>query len=146
MSNGGDQQLGVMNRRCFLKSASLVGAGVVTGCASATGHLNVVRQGNTLVLEKALFRDRPAVSVATENFPVGVYKLGAEAYAASLMACTHQSCETAIADDGYICPCHGSRFGRNGEVLKGPARRDLKSYRVTTDQQRIYVHLNAPQT
>ncbi len=41
--------------------------------------------------------------------------------------CTHLRCVVSFdADDReWRCPCHGSRFGVDGEVLKGPARRPL---------------------
>jgi Rieske Fe-S protein len=30
-----------------------------------------------------------------------------------------------------VCPCHGSRYNRNGQVLAGPAKASLRQY-VTT--------------
>lgn len=29
-------------------------------------------------------------------------------------------------DDVYECPCHGSRFLKNGKVINGPAKKGLK--------------------
>jgi len=39
--------------------------------------------------------------------------------------CTHLGCTVARSADGFACPCHGSRFARNGEVVRGPAPRAL---------------------
>ena len=49
--------------------------------------------------------------------------------------CTHAGC---VLDDssgtiaaGLTCPCHGSAFDGNGNVLQGPARSPLQHYQVT---------------
>ena len=44
--------------------------------------------------------------------------------------CTHKGCLVKYKEkDGRIeCPCHGSQFDLNGNVLRGPAQRSLPSY------------------
>lgn len=42
--------------------------------------------------------------------------------------CTHLSCQPALPDARthlQVCPCHGSTYGPDGTVVKGPARRSL---------------------
>jgi cytochrome b6-f complex iron-sulfur subunit len=43
--------------------------------------------------------------------------------------CSHQSCTVTGADGAaYVCPCHGSRYDRNGRVLNGPAIAALRRF------------------
>ena len=48
-------------------------------------------------------------------------------------ACTHLGCIVAFntAERSWDCPCHGSRFTIDGEVLEGPAVDDLAAKDLT---------------
>lgn len=54
-----------------------------------------------------------------------------EGFWACSAVCTHLGCIVAPSGDGYVCPCHGSRFGRDGRVLQGPAPSGLRWYELT---------------
>ena len=46
--------------------------------------------------------------------------------------CTHEGCTITGADGAtYVCPCHGSRYNRTGQVLEGPAKSSLRQYATT---------------
>jgi Rieske Fe-S protein len=46
--------------------------------------------------------------------------------------CTHEGCAINGADGvEYVCPCHGSRYNRTGQVQAGPARSSLRQYATT---------------
>jgi Rieske Fe-S protein len=51
------------------------------------------------------------------------------------LTCTHLACniahEGSVDWNGIRCACHGSRFGRDGDVVFGPAVRDLRNYAVS---------------
>jgi cytochrome b6-f complex iron-sulfur subunit len=45
--------------------------------------------------------------------------------------CPHLGCIVKATPAGFECPCHGSRFGPDGEVLVGPAPKGLSWLQVT---------------
>lgn len=47
--------------------------------------------------------------------------------------CTHLGCIVEKTDDGFLCPCHGSCYDREGRVLSGAAPRDLPWYAMLKD-------------
>ncbi len=55
-----------------------------------------------------------------------------DSVAALSLVCTHLGCTVTVSADGLVCPCHGSRFDRRGDVLQGPADRPL--VRLITEQ------------
>jgi cytochrome b6-f complex iron-sulfur subunit len=61
-----------------------------------------------------------------------VVKRGQEILALDL-TCPHLGCTVNATSEGFACPCHGSRFRSDGQVVAGPAGRDLK--RLTVDER-----------
>jgi len=51
--------------------------------------------------------------------------------------CTHLGCITRYRPDEEIiaCPCHGSRFSLDGDVIGGPAPRPLPWYEMDVDSK-----------
>ena len=48
------------------------------------------------------------------------------------LVCTHLGCITRVESDGsFTCPCHGSRFDAEGEVVQGPAPSALRYLQVS---------------
>lgn len=61
-----------------------------------------------------------------------------EGYFYTLSAvCTHLGCiANWKAEDGIVaCPCHGSKFDREGNVITGPAPRPLPRFAMSLDDQ-----------
>lgn len=66
--------------------------------------------------------------ITFENNKLAIYKdLNGKIYPLN-PACTHIKCLVAFNDTekAWECPCHGSRFSIEGEMLTGPARKDLE--------------------
>jgi len=62
--------------------------------------------------------------------------------------CTHLGCTVEGWNEAlrrFVCPCHGSEFGRDGDVLKPPAPRPLDRFAITIESSgRIYVDTRQP--
>jgi cytochrome b6-f complex iron-sulfur subunit len=69
-----------------------------------------------------------AVDSVTLDVSSGIYLVrAAEGFFALSAVCTHLGCLTAWNQElGMIsCPCHGSKFNREGEKIEGPAPKPL---------------------
>ena len=58
--------------------------------------------------------------------------------------CTHLGCKiNSAANDEIVCPCHGSRYSFNGEVIKGPSTKPLVklSYKVDPQNNSIIIQI-----
>jgi cytochrome b6-f complex iron-sulfur subunit len=75
-------------------------------------------------------RERKAYVIGAAS---GVYALSA--------VCTHLGCITRFLSDQNViaCPCHGSRFDLEGNVVQGPAPRPLPWLEVGTDSTGLLV-------
>ena len=64
--------------------------------------------------------------------PFLVARTSASAFTAVEAVCTHEGC-TVTGTDGstYVCPCHGSRYSRSGQVVLGPATASLRQHATT---------------
>lgn len=63
---------------------------------------------------------------------VGIFKDKKDKIHAVSITCTHMGCDLAwnAAELSWDCPCHGSRFTYEGDIIEGPA---LKSLRTEDD-------------
>ena len=64
-------------------------------------------------------------------------------FTAISLVCTHLGCTLEINSDGFACPCHNSRYDRQGTVLQGPAVKALPTFLVEQDEDgHLIVSLN----
>jgi Rieske Fe-S protein len=74
------------------------------------------------------------------DIPAAIYNKSGK-YSALSLTCTHLGCTVEEDGEGFKCPCHGSRYNKDGLVLQGPARQPLRSLRVEkteADMLRLY--------
>jgi menaquinol-cytochrome c reductase iron-sulfur subunit len=55
--------------------------------------------------------------------------------------CTHLGCayHWQANRKEFVCPCHGSVFSKNGDMVSGPANRPLDRYAVKVDAGRLWL-------
>ncbi|MTJ52790.1 FAD-dependent oxidoreductase [Anabaena sp. UHCC 0253] len=64
-----------------------------------------------------------------------VFAVADDSQTAISLTCTHQGCTVKKAADGqFHCPCHGAVFTADGKVVKGPAKRDLATFKIMEKQ------------
>ena len=145
-------------RREFIKKAGkagfCLGCGgaliVLEGCAAANYMVASVESGDKIIVDKILFIDEesgeklPFVTVKSQRYRKAIYIGGilSEKYSAVLLRCTHKGCAVRPSGNLLICPCHGSEYSLQGEVLKSPAEEDLARFKVSYDQDFVYIHLS----
>jgi cytochrome b6-f complex iron-sulfur subunit len=85
-----------------------------------------VGAGNVSAIAVNTMRAVPGEAVILGRDAGGLYAMSA--------ACTHAGCMVDVSTSGgaeeLYCPCHGSVFDANGEVMRGPARLPLQHYQV----------------
>ena len=131
----------LVTRRYFLESVSV-------GALGLTAIGGLIFSGE--YLSPNVVREPPTKFIAgpPENFPPGsvtlnkeqkVYIVRAkEGYFYALSAvCTHLGCITNWKpDEGIVaCPCHGSKFDKEGRKLGGPAPRPLPRFSIVLDDR-----------
>ena len=124
-----------------------LGAGVgaislaVIGCARLPPVREVPSQDGAVSLALADYPElqKPGgvlpVRPAGAKKPVMIVRGEGEQFSAFSLKCTHLGCTVGWneAARSFDCPCHGSRFEIDGTVKKGPAKRPLTAYAVTSD-------------
>jgi cytochrome b6-f complex iron-sulfur subunit len=70
--------------------------------------------------------------------PVALFRDAEGVYAVSIV-CTHLGCVVKTASGGFHCPCHGSQFGADGSVVKGPAPKALPWLAVRQTDKDVFV-------
>lgn len=121
-------------RRDFLGLAALAAAGA-SMLFAVFGMLRLPKAAVLSSPSKKFGVTLPASLAEGEAFvppgrSVALFRDTEGVYAVSTI-CTHLGCVVKATTEGFECPCHGSRFTRDGEVTKGPAPRALPWLKVS---------------
>lgn len=141
-----------MERRDFIRNCTVLCAGgiglsvLMESCGSihyaiSSSEMNIIKVSKTEFIDPKK-KERKFVVVRTDKlqFPICLYSKGDE-YIALYMQCTHQGCEVQPNKISLVCPCHGSEFSIEGKVQSPPADKDLKQFKVITDNENIYIEV-----
>lgn len=145
-----------MERKKFLKVCGCLAVGIpLAGLMQSCGgiyYATTEEEENKITLEKSQFiidpdkpekkRDFVLVESKHYNFPICLYLINDHEYVASLMKCTHRGCELNAGGGIYSCPCHGSEFSANGDVISGPASQKLKTFTTKTNADNVIIYLS----
>lgn len=114
--------------------------------SSSLVRANNVKQSNNYVSVGKLTQLKKEGNILNEDSPVGAILIMYDSKNSVIAVdptCTHAGCIVEWKDNknSFICPCHSSRFGITGEVIKseGPARFPLKNYSVKIEGDSILV-------
>ena len=121
----GSHGAGGAARRDFLTSAAMT----VTAGTMAFAGVGIIRMPKPGVMPG---RSAAIKIGAPGEFPIGddpVLLSGhnlfilhqADGFCAISAVCTHLGCVVARSATGFDCPCHGSKFGKDGSLVQGPA-------------------------
>ncbi len=138
------------SRRTFAKTivgfGALVGLGVILGSIKIPPPTSAVPSSG---------QNRPLVASSTtaiantnsmqpgsyvyfeypQGYPNMLFKRSDGTLAAYSLLCTHVCCECSYdpSSNIFYCPCHGSVFGADGRVLRGPAQSALPTITLNVD-------------
>ena len=121
------------SRRDFLKliTNTLLGLGGLLGVAGLIRFLNYKPDPgppSEFDLGEAMYF-LPNSRTMRADIPAAIYQKSGE-YSALSLTCTHLGCTVEEDGEGFLCPCHGSRYNKDGMVLRGPAKQPLRELRV----------------
>ena len=141
-----------ITRREFITPVGVGCAALATGwlpgCATVPTYQGSLRNGSLSLSEEEFILAAEGKNALLMRAPqlddaVILLRLSDASYRALSAVCTHQACEVRPASAGLKCPCHGSVFSLDGDVLRGPAKKPLPVFPVHVAGGRITIDVRA---
>jgi Rieske Fe-S protein len=131
-----------MERRRFFRNFAIGGSLLLTApvlfnsCSddsSEDENNNNNNSGNTVDLNDPAYANLKTVGGYAYKGDIIIIRSTDTVYIALSKVCTHSSCTVTYnsSTSELPCPCHGSKFTKDGAVVNGPATSPLKKYNVT---------------
>ena len=145
------------SRRSFVVATGATVAGTLAGCGGSASSPSSPTPTPTPAATPANELRLPLMAVgetvaATANLvgalitPLAVTRLSEAQVVAVSRICTHEGCTVALpgaAGATLECPCHGSRFRTDGQLVNGPANRPLGSFPARIEGNEVIVTTRA---
>lgn len=137
-----------VSRRGFLQLlAAGAGVALLGGCGSSDEGEKWTRPEAVAVGDGWQIEDAPKLEPGeafTFEFPdqaMGIVFITKAGELRALSAvCTHAACTVRWQDEQELfCPCHGSRFNDQGQVLNGPATEPLPRYSARLENGTVHL-------
>ncbi len=123
-----------VTRRDFLGLAAF-GAAIFSALSVIAGTLRIFKPNVHYEESKKFKIGKP------ENFPEGTVRKidernlfifsDSDGIYAITAVCQHLGCIVYTTEWGFQCPCHGSKYDKEGNVIGGPAPRGLPWFEIT---------------
>jgi len=140
----------ISRREFFLKVGnSAVGITLAGGSIVTWRYLwpNVLFEAPNRFRAGVVAEMAPGTVIFNPEYRVFIFREQQGYFYAVSAICTHLGCTTNWRAEGapghaggvIACPCHGSIFSKTGEVIVGPAPRDLDRFRMTLEEGELVV-------
>ena len=130
---------------------------ILQGCSTAHLTQNTLTEDQIITIDRQVIVNNSAFAILKKGktsyrkyviikhnklqFPICLFRTTDGEYSALLMRCTHRGCELKPEGAYLVCPCHGSEFTNKGMVINPPADQNLETFKTTTDNEKIYIHI-----
>ena len=106
---------------------------------NANVAVNLIKGKLSLEPDEITLKAGEGKVIQKDGLRMGVYKDDEGKLHIVDTTCTHMGCEVNwnSAEKSWDCPCHGSRFNVDGEVIEGPAVRNLNSGKSVNTVQKL---------
>jgi Rieske Fe-S protein len=148
-----------IDRRKFIKNTChtcgmvslgmLFGSSLLESGCKTTASLSIFKTAaheNQVEIPISAFENTNFKLVRVQNYDydIGLRKNNDNTYLALWLMCTHAGQALNKSGDGYYCTLHGSRFSKNGDVVKGPASRPLERLQTLVTAHSVIITLQEP--
>ena len=141
-----------MNRKEFIKRSCgicvALGSGyllssAVAACKTPLGVVKTSAKNKEILIALTEFEksDFKLVRVSNYDYDLAVQKLADGSYETLVLKCTHAGQPLTKTGSTYYCTLHGSQFGHDGKVLKGPAEQNMTKLKSTILIEHLCIHI-----